>query len=289
MVLLPLGNKTGIKNNRNSMKTHFFVFVVSLGVLVGLACCSFSESNKKQGGVMPVSKEIYQRDKEQIGTCFIENVEYFRLYHRYEYNAINYLDSIKKLSDKYYQKYPQAKWDAANFFEPYASRYSLQKDTYVNSPLPTKDQLLVTTDTIYYNKTGLLCVAFLVIELRYSKINGLEDARDKGREFDANAIIGFRVSKDSLFRIYPLEKHRVTGFSSYKEAAKVLEDLYCNHLIGLGCTGSVYEDMMFKQNVGDNAFFEKAPYFQRYDNTTYNFQMYRHLGKNYHFDYHYCE
>ena len=238
---------------------------------------------------MPVSKEIYQRDKEQIGNCFIDNVEYFRLFHRYEYDDDRISDSIKNISIDYYQKYPQARWDAANFFEPYATRYSLVKDNYVNSPLPTKDQLKVATDTLFYNKTGLVCVAFLVIELKYTKVNGIEDARKAGREFDAKAIIGFRKDISCPFEIYPLEKHMVTGFGDYKEAVDILKDLYCNHLKGSGSTGSVYEGLMFKQNVGDKDFFEKSPYFQKYDSITYNFQMYRHLGKDFKFNYRYCK
>ena len=281
--------KRTTKNNRNSMRIYYLILAGSLVVSLNLLCCSFSKSNKKQCGIMPVSNEIYQRDKEQIANCFIDNVEYFRLFHRYDYDAVRDFDSIKSNYNGYYQKYPDAKWDPANFFEPYATRYSLVKDNYVNSPLPIKDQLKVTTDTIFYNKTGLICVAFLVMENKYSKIKGLEDDRDKGREFDARAMIGCRVSKDSLFKIYPLEKHKATGFRNYVEAANILEDLYCNHLNGIGSTGSVYEGLMFKQNVGDKEFFEKSPYFQKYDSVTYNFQMYRHLGKDFRFNYRYCK
>lgn len=269
------------------MRTYYLVLAGSLAVSLNLLCCTFSKSDIKQAEVMPVSLEIYQRDKEQIATCFIDNVEYFRLFLRYEYDAKIYLDSMKIISDEYYKQYPQAKWDAANFFEPYATRYSLVKDNYVNSPLPTIDQLKVTTDTIFYNKSGLLCVAFLVIENKYSKIKGLEDARNSDRRFDARAMIGYRLTTDSLFKMYPLEKHIVTGYRNFEEATNILKDLYCNHLIGIGSTGSVYEGLTFKQNIGDKDFFEKSPYFQKYDSITYNFQMYRHLGKDFKFNYRY--
>ncbi len=238
---------------------------------------------------MPVSKKIYQRDKEQIANCFIENVEYFRLFHRYEYDDDRLPDSVKNKAYEYYQNYPQARWDAANFFEPYATRYSLVKNNYVNSPLPTKDQLKVTTDTIFYNKTGLLCMAILVIENNYSNIKGLEDDRDKGREFDATAVIGTRDSINEFLKIYPRDEQKVTGFESYYAAAATLKNLYCKELISMsGSAFTVFEGKKFKQNVGDDDFFENSPYFQKYDSATYNFQMYRHLGKDYRFNY-YCE
>ena len=68
----------------------------------------------------------------------------------------------------------------------------------------------------------------------------------------------------------------------------VIKDLYFNRLKGIGSTGSVYQGTHFKQNVGEKGFFEKSPYFQKYNDEFFNFQMYRHLGKDYPYQYLSC-
>ena len=70
----------------------------------------------------------YQRDKQQIADCFIKNVEYFRKHHRYASQYIDDSDSLRNIREEHYKTYPGAKWDPANFFEPYASRFNLKND-----------------------------------------------------------------------------------------------------------------------------------------------------------------
>lgn len=258
-----------------------------------LANCSHSRQSTNKKDNLSFSSgmvEDYIKDKKQIESCFIENVEYFRKYHRYDFKIYeNSQDSLKQEYEKYYQKYPGANWDPANFFEPYASRFDLKQDKYVQSPIPTEKQLTVTTDTIVYSKDSLFCVAFLILNLHYDEIKDLEQKRDKDREYSAKAVIGYRTNTEEPFDIYPLKKHSVTGFESYKAASTMIKDLYFNRLKGIGSTGSVYEGMKFKQNVGDKDFFEKSPYFQKYNDKFFNFQMYRHLGKDYPFQYLSCK
>lgn len=270
------------------MKTSIFI----LGIMI-LANCSHSRQSTNKKDNLSFSSgmvENYTNDKNQIKNCFIENVEYFRKYHRYDLKIyVNSSDSLKQEYEEYYQKYPGANWDPANFFEPYASRFDLKQDKYVQSPIPTEKQLTVTTDTIVYSKDSLFCVAFLILNLHYDEIKDLEQKRDKDREYSAKAVIGYRTNTEEPFDIYPLKKHSVTGFESYKAASTMIKDLYFNRLKGIGSTGSVYEGMKFKQNVGDKDFFEKSPYFQKYNDKFFNFQMYRHLGKDYPFQYLSCK
>lgn len=266
------------------MKGIFFIIYLSL------LSCSFLETKNN-----PVMKEnpcdkSCERDKEHISNCFIENVEYFRKYHRYDKKIyINSPDSIKKEYQEYYKKYLGADRDPANFFEPYAARFSLVKDGYVSSPKPTANQLNVITDTIIYSENSLFCVAFLIIESKYDDIDGLESARGKNRRFDGRAVIGYRKNMESPFRIYPLTKHKVTGFESYETTATMLKNLYFNNLKEKGSKGTIYEGLKSKRNVGDKEFFKKSPYFKKHKNGLYNFQMYRYLGKEYSYNYQGCK
>jgi hypothetical protein len=230
------------------------------------------------------------RDKEQISDCFIENVEYFRKYHKYDKIIyINSPDSLKKEHQEYYKKYPEAERDPANFFEPYATRFSLVIDDFVSSPRPTRNQLNVKTDTVIYSQDSLLCVAFLIVESKYDDIDGLESKRDNNRKFDGNAVIGYRQNIENSFQIYPLTKHKVIGFENYETTATMLKNLYFNNLKGKGSTGSVYDGLRFNHNVGDKDFFKKSPYFKKHKNGLYNFMMYRYLGKEYKYNYQFCE
>ena len=268
---------------------RFFILLISI-LTFGNCSNSKQYENKKKGLTLsPQMKIKYQKDKQQIADCFIKNVEYFRKYHRYDLRFIRDSDSLRNIYEKHYKKYLGADWDPANFFEPYATRFDLKNDEYINSPIPTDQQLTVTTDTIVYSKNGLFCVAILVIHLHYDEVNNLEQKRDEDREYSAKAVIGYRTNIEKTFDIYPLKKHSVTGFESYDAASIMLRDLYFNKLKGIGSSGSVYEGMQFKQNIGGKDFFEKSPYFQKYDNKYYNFQMYRHLGKDYPYQYLNCE
>lgn len=268
------------------MKISIFI----IGIMI-LANCSHSRQNNKNNlSFSSGIAEKYVKDKKQIESCFIENVEYFRKYHRYNFEKyVNSPDSLIQEHEEYYQKYPGADWDPANFFEPYASRFDLKQNKYVKSPISTEKQLTVTADTIVYSKDSLFCVAFLVLHLHYDEIKDLEQKRDKDREYSAKAVIGYRTSAEEPLTIYPLKKHSVTGFDSYESASAMIKDLYFKRLKGIGSTGSVFEGMKFEHNVGDKGFFEKSPYFQKYNDKYFNFQMYRHLGKDYPFQYLNCE
>lgn len=264
--------------------------VFLMGIVVFFNCFCFSHKTNKITNSISLadSNQNYIKDKKQLENCFIENVEYFRKYHREDLKIyVNSPDSVKQKYDQYYKKYPGADWDPANFFEPYSIRFDLKKDEYVNSPIPTEKQLTVTADTIVYSKDSLFCVALLVLYLHYDAVKGLEQMRDEGREFSAKAVIGYRVNAGEPFNIYPLTNHSVIGFESYEAASIMIKDLYFNRLKGT-TLGGIYRGMKFKQNVGDKDFFSKSPYFQKHKSGLYNFQMYRHLGKDYPYHYQQC-
>jgi len=258
------------------MKKSLFILFYLLFIF---GCSSKSTNNER---LLNLSKATdYEDDKRQIANCFLVNIEFFRKYHRYDMKLyVNSSDSLKRQYAIYYKKYPGAERDPANFFEAYASRYSLETEEYVNSPFQSKEQMSVTVDTIIYNEDKLFCIAFAVINLHYDEVEGLESKREKGREFDALAVIGYRESINSPFNIYPLTKHKAIGFESFNAAAKMLKDLYFNHLKGKGSAGTVYEGLRFKHNVGDNYFFSNSPYFQKHKSGNFNFQMYRYRNED---------
>lgn len=222
---------------------------------------------------------VYEKDKEQIAECFINKVEYFRKYHNYEGEIYsNSPDSIKKKNNEYYSKYAGADIDAANFFEPYATRFNLKRDKYVASPLSTAQQLEVKTDTILYDKNELICFAFLIIKLNYSSIDGFEEVRGEDRRYDARAVIGLRSNKNSPFEIYPVTEYNVIGFEGYKSAIEELKANYFRNLAKIGAPSfGMYQGLKLI-NVGDNSFFDKSPYFKKTREGLYYFQVHKELN-----------
>lgn len=225
--------------------------------------------------IIPIPKDLisYERDKKQIADCFINKIEYFRKYHDYHFEIyIDSPDSIKKRYSDYYSNHIGADFDPENFFIPYASRYNVKKEKSVASPYPTNEQIEVTTDAILYNKEELICFAFVVIERKFSKINGIGQAYNG---FDARAVIGLRKNIDEPFEIYPVSKFDAINLGSYKSAVEDIKYLYFTMLKGDGLAGTQYEDQYrFNSNVGDADFFEKAPFFHKTKEGLYFFQLY---------------
>jgi len=254
------------------------VIILSLFSLIN--CCAKKE--KLNIKIDPPSDTVmYERDKKQISDCFINKVEYFRKYYNVSLVIfVNSPDSLKKKHYDYYAKYPGADLDPSNFFEPYSVRYNL-KDKYIPSQMPTNQEIEVKTDAILYNKNQLLCFAFLVIKSNRIKVEGLMDAREKGREYDAKAIIGVRKTKEEPFEIYPVDKFDVVGFEAYDTAVEQLKTLYFTKLKGDYTAGTQYTDEnKFNSNVGDKDFFEKSPYFKKTKEGLYYFQIYKELEGN---------
>lgn len=243
-------------------------------------CCNCTH---KQRTSTPHNEQLFYQneririDKINICQAFIDNVEYFRQFKDY---TRCHKDSIE-------MKHPNSQWDPANFFEPFASRYSLAKDNYTNSPLPTQEQITITVDTIIYNTDSLLCFAFICIYSHYDIIKGLENARRIGREYDAKSIVGFRENINDTFKIYPLNTFNVFGYQDCESAINVLKECYFNELKGsrlpLLFKG---ENRHFEYNLGDPNFFNSVMFEKDdYRKGFYNFQLYRYCGDIYEYQY----
>jgi len=168
-----------------------------------------------------------------------------------------------------------------------ASRYSLKEKKNINSPIPTIEQLNVTTDAIVYNKNQTICFAFVIIEQNYTILEGF---KDEIKSVDAKAVIGLRNNKAEAFEIYPVSKYDVIGFGDKLKAAEDIKKYYFTELKGDYLAGTQYEGKYsFNSNVGDEDFFEKAPFFHKTNKGLYFFQLYQELGDLKEFKYQKCK
>ena len=250
-----------------------------------------SWNKNSQMEIYKVPSVLYEFDKKTIAEAYLNNIEYFRLHYPFdlELKQGRLNDSVAESQlteqlERHFQQYPQLKGDGANFYYSHALRYSLKKDGWVNSPIPTKEQVFVSTDSIIYNKDASLCIAFLCVECNYSDIEGLE--KDP-HTFQAEAMVGYRKHPKDTLKTYPLTFFRLMGYDYKGNLVNDLIKLYTTKLKGTYLTGSVYEGYWFNHNVGEDGFFENSPLFMKYNDSTYYFQMYRALGKDYMYDYPY--
>jgi len=220
--------------------------------------------------VIPVDMETYNRDKKTIENDYIENVEYFRLYHLYDDNNNNI---------NHYETYPQAKYDPANFYAPYGCDFIKKEHKYVNSLQPVRNNIKVKVDTIIYDSTATLFVAFLWIENRNGKDSNVSN-------YDSRAMIGFRNRESGDLKSFPLTNFFVTGMDNKDRAINLIKKDYMHNLKGTYISGSIYGDNKFEQNVGDKDFFEKSIFFEKYDSTHYLFQMYKDIDGIKQYNYH---
>ena len=246
------------------MRKLLFAITSFLMLLTG--CNGLSEDRTETNGTD--SRQV-MTDKGNISRSVIENVEYFRRFCYYGKDSVKY----------YEKKHPNSQWDPANFFAPYASRYSLEEERYINSPMPTETQLTVTVETMLYNTDSLFCIALICFHSHYDKIKGIEDACDPWREFDAKAIIGCRDNISEPFKIYPLNTFRATGFESCRSVISCLKKMYFNDLKGTilpplfkGSEIRYYEYNLNDPKMFSSVIFQKNKEFPQ----LYNFQLYRY-------------
>jgi len=241
------------------------VFSLSL-VFLSLNLCSESKKIKVDPKQQP-SKQQLETDGQQIADYFINTVEMYR--------QIILVDSFKT----------EASIDPAHFYQPYAERVTVNGDR-VPSPLPTSTQFKVSSDTILYNPDKTICFALLIIECKYSVIEGLENNGLKN-PYDARAVIGYRMNDTVPYSIYPVEIFSVIRVDTYADARRMIRKCYFRDLKKTGGgVFTVFNETPFFYNLGDPQFFEKSPFFQKYDSTRYNFQMYHKLGKDYEYPQH---
>ena len=260
----------------------FYLYCVVFLSIITLVLCSRprNEIEDFESDALPrsVASEQVMLDKKNISQSFIDNVEYLRLFKDFS----NISDTAKHLN----KKHPHTQCDCGNIYKPYASRWSLANVQHVNSPLPTNSQLTVTVEDIYYSTDSLFCVALICLYLHYDKIDGLEDMCDAGREYSAQALIGYRDSISQPFKIYPLFAFMSIGFESCQSAMAYLRYLYFNDLKG-SYMGPQYYDASDENNVDDYEFnlndpqFFSSRIFKKDDlqKGCYNFQLYESRGK----------
>lgn len=264
-------------------------FIILLFIILIVSC-----SKNSQIEIYEVSSELYEFDKRTIAETYLNNIEYYRLYYPYDLelrlkHAVQVLEDsteekvIEEQLDRHFQKHPKVKDDPANFYLPFATRTLTTIDN-VNSPIPTKEQVFVSVDSIIYNKDASLCIAFLCIENKFEDIQGLEKI---SHIFIAEAMVGYRKHPQDTMRTYPLTFFRLRSVEQKGSIVQDLIELYTTRIKGNGLSGSIYEDIRFNHNVGEKGFFTESPLFKKYDDTTYYFQMYKALGKDYRYDYPY--
>ena len=115
---------------------------------------------------MPVDTDTYQKDKQEIHDVYVNNIEYYRMHHLYNIDTIDYV--------KHYKEYPYAQYDPANFYSPYGCRVSKEGSIFVPSPYSTNSQLNIEVDTIIYDKSGSLFIAFVCIEKKFKESPSLK-------------------------------------------------------------------------------------------------------------------
>lgn len=294
----------GVERSGSKMEGKVNSLIVFIFIILIVSCSKNSQIGKykmtasynknSQMEIFMVSPELYEFDKKTIAEAYLNNIEYYRLHYPYDLElrlmqAVQVFEDsteeklINEQLNRHFEKYPKVKDDPANFYLPHANRTLTTMD-YVNSPIPTKEQVFVSTDSIIYNKDASLCIAFLCIEEKFDDIEGLEKIP---HNFSAEAMVGYRKHPKDTLRTYPLTFFRLMSYERKQNIVNDLIELYSTRLKGCGPSGSIYEDKRFNHNVGEKGFFTDSPLFMKYDDTTYYFQMYKALGKDYRYDYPY--
>lgn len=226
-------------------QTRLIIYVLlSLGI-ISQSCSSRSSKEEK----CPISKEQYNKDKNQIANYVLNNIEYYRLN-----PGLRHCD------------FP----DVAGYFVHYSIAEYEASGNNIIAPVSVSKYLCVYVDTIIYDSFGQRCFIFCAIGNNLRSIIKSNTSNDK--KFDAKAFVGVRKNNIDSLTLYPFVKFQTLGYRNMKEAVQDLEYYYFHQLKGDGLSASYYEKNGFKQNVIDPDFFEKSVIFQRCDDSTYNYQ-----------------
>lgn len=198
-------------------------------------------------------------DKEQIAAAFMANVDtiWRTLYKADKDSTIN--NKTEYVNDPaYYSEFC----------------YLLNYKRFSKSLLPKspKEYFKAFTDLIVYSKDKLLCMAFVVIR------QDVYDGRDKlPPYFCGNIVIGKRKNKEDKFKIFRRFDFSFMYSSSIKDAASGFEDLLLYSKGETYITMDVYPVKNERKLpvLSDPDFFEKHPLFEKFDDSTYNFEWYK--------------
>ena len=213
-------------------------------------------------------------DKEQIAEAFMANVDAIWV-------KVNELDKEIK---------PQEACDSVN--DPLGHYTFLCYSYHMKDSVRSFDGLAIYpskyyksyTDLILYDKDKLLCMAFIVLrrDFGYHKISP---------QFETYVVIGERENINEPFKIFVRDNGVLYGGKSRK-IIKYTEEYI---LYDKGATykySDVYPvtDTDSLPVLSDPDFFEKHPLFEKFDDSTYNFEWYKTEGtpeKYYRYDYPY--
>lgn len=216
-------------------------------------------------GEKSVTQCTYEKDKKQIETCFLNNVEYYRSH----------------FDDYYYTDSDSTEiWstDLRYFYLVYARKWDTNDRCYKNQNSSARSYLDIHVDTIVYNKAGTLCIAF------YWTYNKQADYRE---EYSAGALIGYRKKETDSLDIYPAstsvsyspKRDRFQNpyfLPTGQHEARLTELVYFYKLKYFGEGGNIlYKGMNFEQRLAEDNFFDECPYFMKYNDSLYYFQMYQ--------------
>lgn len=248
------------------MKTIYYLFPITILFFIISSC---NETGKFKETITPT----VIKDKQDIADAFIENVEYYRKFCYYGQK----MDSAK------YSKHPYSQGDPGICFDPYATRYNLEINNYVNSPLPTATQITPHVVNIVYSPDSLKCVAFICIKSHYDNIPSLEPARDRFRKYDGKVIMGIRDSINQQFKIYPYIRLATVGFENINSSMKILKYHFFKELKGFTAHNEPrFEGATYTHNLDEPEFFDTAPDFQKNKSEKfkdyYNCQLYWTAG-----------
>lgn len=248
-----------IKNISAVLVVLAFAVVVMplIFIFVYLGIHFFNTPEWKPGELGPQPpKEQLEKDGLQIAESFLNEVERYR----------HYLLSDTVPDKQILERLPF-------IYDLYVWRTTIDNE-HVPTPMPMSTQLNVAVDTILYSKNQKFCFALLITEQNYSTIEGLQD-EELECPFSGYSFIGYRKDKSSPYKIYPVTMYHVSA-ESYEGAQSELRNFYFAGLkFNTAGYFTVFGGTDFKYNIGDSLFFEKSPFFQKYDSTRYNFQMFR--------------
>ncbi len=250
------------------MKT---IIKLSIILLVCMSCIHKRDTTFewKYNYPMPVSIEEYEADKKYFVECFINNVEYYRLYHRFDTQHKN-TESYKK----HYEKYPDAEYDnegiPPGLYLTYALKFTDRGPQRSN--IPTNKRLEVIVDTILYSRDAKF--SFIFYAVRDKAPDAVTLIGDNATGYTAMAMIGYKEKEHALPKFYPISEEAVFSYD-YEEAIHLLEYQFVTQLSSRWIGGDAYPLKPFGVNVNEHDFFEKAAYFEKYNDSTYKFQMQR--------------
>lgn len=211
-------------------------------------------------------------DKEQIAASFLANIDTL---------WVQMSDSLAKHPEIKFGKYimeedflydPEIEYKLHTYFISRKDTSLPIEDRRIFLPKRPSEFYYVWTDLILYSKDKLLCWAFIFIRQDEDKGGEIRPPYYKGL-----CVIGKRKSETEPFKIY------MRGDLDYTFGQAGMSSIRCmeNHFLyvpsAIPQTSDVYmiKDSKKLPALSDPDFFEKHPLFNKYNDSTYNFEWYK--------------